>query len=794
MSDLLDLYPFHSRMSFAPLLRHIDEILSASGRDGLFDEAQLRRCMEAIAALGDPVDETAITEHHRKIIEDLFQFVLTPFHGESEAVAAVIPFSSTPVYASETFRRLFLEPDGSYQRRVPLEGEDVYRSCVIQAYLFILKTVYGIHQDFDHSMIRIVPDPVTGLDRIYRMHTDYRFIDIRHEGEVPSLDESQLALVHEKLAEPEGLKHILPPEHFSLNGLTVYRAVEVTEPELIISLSRDLIDLDSVVSPDSFLKLQESLRALFRKPELVAGIAAFHNNQVLLLNSGSEMKHHCIFSDTTHVPMDRFAGSPYHTATDDQRIIRIPDKKTDPWFKHDTEGVSPGGTRSMMIVPLVYKGKCIGTLDMGSPEQGDFGPMDSMLVERIQPLFAMAVKKALDDLEGSIQATIKEKCTAIHPSVEWRFRHAALHHFERQRIGQVSEMEDIVFRDVYSLYGISDIRGSTHARNRSILTDLTDQLELARDVVRNAANARSLLILNELEGRIKDRLARLGMGMESGDELATITFLQREVESYFPLLESFRGDTARSIKTYRQALDPVLGSLYHLRKQFEESVSLLNGRVTTYLDEEEEQIQQLFPHYYERHRTDGVDYLMYAGESLLENGGFSDLYLKNLRLWQIKTAVGIARVAEEVKPSLKVPLDMAHLILVQDTPTNIRFRYDEKRFDVDGAYDVRNEIIKSRIDKATIRNGVERLTQPGKIAIVYTSPQEAEEMLRHINFLAQEGYLEDNAEQLDLDELPGVQGLKALRVSAVLESSAATRKGQDVSDTSNTIPLKQKTA
>ena len=332
MSDLKKIYPFVGRMSFAPLLRHIDKMLSASGRDGMLDVAQLHRCMEAITALGDPVDETAVTDHHRKIIEDLLQFVLTPFHGESEVVAAVIPFSSTPVYASQRFRRLFLEPDGSYKGRLQLEGEDAHRSRVLQAYLFILKTVYGIRQDFDHSMIRIVPDPITGLDRIYRMHTDYRFVDIRPEGEVPSLDESQLALVHERLAEPEELKHILPPENFSLNGLTVLRAVEVTDSELITSLSRDLIDLDSVVSADSFLRLQDRLRTLFRKPELVAGIAAFHNNQVLLLNSGSDMKHRCIFSDTTHVPMERFAGSPYHTATEEQQIIRIPDKHTDPWI------------------------------------------------------------------------------------------------------------------------------------------------------------------------------------------------------------------------------------------------------------------------------------------------------------------------------------------------------------------------------------------------------------------------------------------------------------------------------
>lgn len=360
-------------------------------------------------------------------------------------------------------------------------------------------------------------------------------------------------------------------------------------------------------------------------------------------------------------------------------------------------------------------------------------------------------------------------------------------------MGQVSEMEDIVFRDVYPLYGISDIRGSTSARNLAITADLTKQLELALEVVRHAAEAQSLLILGELDNRINDRLARLRSGMESGDELATVQFLQSEIETHFPLLESFGPATKQAIETYRDALDPTLGAIYRLRKEFEDSVSILNGRITAYLDQEEENIQALFPHYYERHRTDGVDYLIYAGESIVKEGGFSDLYLKNLRLWQIQTAVGIARLAEELKPSLKVPLEMAHLILVQDTPTNIRFRYDEKRFDVDGAYDVRSEIIKSRIDKATIRNGVERLTQPGKIAIVYTSPQEAEEMLRHIRFLAGEGYLEDDAEQLDLDELPGVQGLKAIRVSAQLESSAAEQEPR-VSETSNTIPLKQKTA
>jgi hypothetical protein len=154
--------------------------------------------------------------------------------------------------------------------------------------------------------------------------------------------------------------------------------------------------------------------------------------------------------------------------------------------------------------------------------------------------------------------------------------------------------------------------------------------------------------------------------------------------------------------------------------------------------------------------------------------------LKNLRLWQIKVAAEMALKAEMVKPSLKIPMDIAQLILVQNSPLSIRFRFDEKRFDVDGAYDIRSEIIKSRIDKAMVKGGRERLTQPGKIAIVYSHPTEAREIRQHIDFLQSEGYLTDELEMLDLEDLPDIQGLKSLRVSINLESQAMAQKTEQI--------------
>ena len=97
---------------------------------------------------------------------------------------------------------------------------------------------------------------------------------------------------------------------------------------------------------------------------------------------------------------------------------------------------------------------------------------------------------------------------------------------------------------------------------------------------------------------------------------------------------------------------------------------------------------------------------------------------------------------------------------------------------MDGAYNVRYEIIKKRIDKAVVRGTAERLTQPGKIAIVYAHSTEAAEYRDYIDYLQRLGYLTRDVEELELDELQGAQGLRALRVTVDLERFPAEPTGR----------------
>jgi hypothetical protein len=62
----------------------------------------------------------------------------------------------------------------------------------------------------------------------------------------------------------------------------------------------------------------------------------------------------------------------------------------------------------------------------------------------------------------------------------------------------------------------------------------------------------------------------------------------------------------------------------------------------------------------------------------------------------------------------------------------------------------------------------ERLTQPGRIALVYFNQKEADEYISYIKYLQGEKVLKEDLEYLELEELQGVSGLKAMRVGVNL--------------------------
>jgi GAF domain-containing protein len=761
-------FPFRCRLSLAPLVAFWNQT-AASGHPAKAALAkQIQDEVRQAAELLEPIEDLSLLEQHQGLVDLLMSAVFPPASWDRDYSAATIPFHFRSFYATPSFGRWLAVADGTFEG-LNLDREVFFSGKLLRAYLYILKQFYGIALDFEYPLICTRQDPETDLARHFQLNIDGRFLAVRSLGELPPLTDEAQQYLRAHLTDLQVWMEILPPEHFEFHGFSVIHAVDVTDQEVLSALKRDLIQKESLISNPRFQSLQERLRTLLRRPQLVLSLAAIQGEQVFLLNSGCKLERHCIFADSDHYRTSDFAGSIYERSVREGKLLIIEDLTSDPAPSPIEEAIIQRGVRNIVVAPLYYQDELIGTLDLGSPNPGDLNAINAMKLGEVLPLFSMAIKRSMEELNTTVQAIIKEKYTAIHPSVEWRFRKAALSVIQQQNAGILSEIEPIVFEGVYPLYGASDIRGSSTLRHAAIQADLVDHLNLAREIFLLAYRQKPLPFFDEFAYRIGKTIAELEAGLGSGDEATTLDFLRREVEPLLDHMQEFGAAVHEKIQVYRAALDPHLGILYRRRRDFEESVTRINKTISAYLDAEQGKAQAMFPHYFEKHVTDGVDYGIYIGPSLVEDGKFEGLYLKNLRLWQLMVMCGVARQIERLKASLKVPLEAAHLILVQNTPLSIRFRLDEKQFDVDGAYNIRYEIIKKRIDKAVIKGSAERLTQPGKIAIIYSQAKEALEYQQYIDYLQAAAYLTGEVEEVELEDLQGLQGLKALRVTVNMQ-------------------------
>jgi hypothetical protein len=776
--------PLRWELSLAPLVRYwSDRFADDEGPTRSlvgFIEGEAAKYPELMGAISDcgEFSDCGVLAKHRDLIDLLMAVVFAPASFEHEYAAALVPFQLRSFYATAPARRLLLDDDGYLKGRVNLDQRVAGAARTFSAYKLVLQRIYGVDIDAQLPIIVTLPDPETGLDRHFKASFDYRFIDVVPVGEPPALTDDVIQRLRTTLLDRELLLATLPPEKFLFRGFTVFHAVDVTEQEVLSSIKRDLIDRESIVSTTKFSELQTKMRTLLRRPEIHLGLAAITGDEVLLINYGAPKEHACIFADSSHRKIADFAGTVFERAVLEGAPFFLHDLAAKPDKTPLEEEMIRGGERGVMIAPLMYQDRVIGTLGLKSPRPGDLDSSHLPMLHEVLPLFAMAVQRSMEELDNRIQAFIKAKATAIHPSVDWRFRQAVLRTMDRRREGGLDvklDMEPIVFPDVYPLYALADIRGSSTLRATAIQTDLLTQLRLARDVVDVAHAAKALPALHELLYRLDRHRETIEAGLTAGDEVGVTGFLRKELEALFGHLETFGPAVGPRIAAYRAALDPRLGVVYVERRRFEDSVARLSDALSAYVDLEEEAAQAMYPHYFEKQQTDGVDYQIYVGASLNENGVWDPIYLKNLRLWQLMVTCGTARRAHELRGTLPLPLETTNLILVQHTPLSIRFRFDEKRFDVDGAYDIRYAIVKKRIDKALIRGTTERLTQPGTIAIVYSQPSEAQEYRRYIEYLRSLGYITGETEDLELEELQGVHGLRALRVTVDVQHAPGDR-------------------
>ncbi|WP_026809155.1 GAF domain-containing protein [Arenibacter latericius] len=779
--------PLQHIISFNKLLQQYEDIAKGS------DEYLAKRARYIIdkqapfPELRAGFTELSLLEKHKEIIDLLLQDSFSPLLSDNEIKTASLPYSDIIFNASNRFNRILEAAGPDYKPKITNleQGVDYIMACVV-----ILNYYYGFKLDFKRIFFYNIPD-AQGVMRHYRILYNAEFMEIIPNGtplEITQDDVDELLVNIDDLAL---WKQKIPPNSFISKGFVISNMFDVTAEHVISEIKSNLIVWD-YNSGNNFLKeVEESFKSLFGLSGLRLGFVKYNAKLQQFESAFYEgIKSYLLKKNNLEKCNTSLCLEAYDKLLEQNSMFVISDVEKE-YIR--TEGKAPfknlydQNIKSALFAPIAKKGKLIGVLELVSDKANDLNSINGQKLEDIMPYIVSAALRSMEEEENLIDAVIQNECTSVHPSVSWRFEEEAKRFIKEKYLGNEPSFREIVFNDVHPLYGQIDIRNSSQIRNEAIQRDLTIQLSEIKNVLTKVLESHKLPIYEELIFRVNNYLADIKDSLHSTSEQDIFDFVTKNINPVFEYLSNSDDEIKKRISLYNSHIDLSTGTYYDHRRNYDESVTFINKKLAGVLDKSQEQAQKMFPHYFERYKTDGIEHNMYIGSAISAEKNFAPIFLSNLRLWQLQMMCELENAHYRCKPELKVKLDVASLILVYNTSLSIRFRMDEKRFDVDGTYNARYEIIKKRIDKSFIKGTQERLTQSGKLVIVYAQKRDESEYLRYINFLRSKGYFNSDIEIVELEGLQGVSGLKAIRAGILYRTEKKSDKTYTYQDLMNEL-------
>nr|WP_276901408.1 GAF domain-containing protein [Pedobacter kyonggii] len=763
-----DLPQVDSAISFGPFIKYLqrkikeEQTVKSILYSNALKEFKKQGIDDQVIAIDDIYQHELLLEH---MYACLSPALLTEDH---QAWGLCAPMQPITFYGTELMYELLEHEEkdqNSFVGSKTLEQHEHDRLHFI--YSFILNELYAFHAPLKekyHSGI----NADTGLPGYFHIGINASFIEVRAKQALPKLSYREL---QQYLSEESGLdklQQVLPLTLFELRGISVLTITDVTAKQAVENIKS--VRLSRVPGGEgvAYGEVIQSLKVMVQNANIQFDLFPFvrvNNKMVYGYVKGGSGLLFSVWGEETLSPeafrqiAEGYAANPNSFYSPD---IWAESKEMFPWLDRFREL----NVKSMALIPVFHNQILVGVLGMHTWVGETFDEKKITLLEPVLAPIAQLLQVYIDEFNLEIENIIKEKYTSIQPAVQWKFNEAAWHHLYNKKRNLPQRYDDISFADVYPFYGAIDIRNSTTERNLASKADLSLHLSLFRETLEELSKTYSDALLVEIIfncNKWSDILQ--GDELNTTDENSLNIFLKEETSDYLKLISQSHPNTQKVIGKYLDRISMPHGEVHKHRQALETSMQLINTAINNYFESEREKLQDSYPCYFEKFRTDGVEYDIYIGQSIAPDRIFNHFHLKNLRLWQLSSMAEIAKMVQQLQPDLAVKLATTQLIFIHNHPIDISFRIDERKFDVEGAYNIRYQMIKKRIDKILIRNSQERLTQPDKLALIYFNKRDIEDYLPFVKYLQETGVLKSETEDLDLEDLQGLSGLKALRLT-----------------------------
>ncbi|MVT10225.1 GAF domain-containing protein [Chitinophaga tropicalis] len=750
--------PFLIQFSFHQIIEELEKQAAEPAGEYAEQARQLLQDLGPYPQFREGITEYAQVEGHEDLLRRLLKDYFPPALTLNEIKAVTFPYFNITFNHTERFKNILKAAGPDFQINIrDLDPHQLYvLSCCI-----ILNEYYGTNVDFSTPLFYDIP-AANGTIRHYRILYNADFLDVLPTEKSVPLTKEDIDLLLNNYDDLDLWKQKFPVGSWLLKGFGIMNLYDATIENAVSILKEKLLGLNAADFQES---VEAIFRSIYRIPDIKIGFTLYNQEEGRFSHDvfGQQIHSYLLQAQRNSEPDEMLCLHSYYNLIQKKVYYAVSD--TSAQGNADTDSLlvrnlAAIGARSFILAPIVKNGQLLGVLEVLASKPGELNSVNANKLDVVMPFLTDTIERLIAELENEVQAVIQTEYTAIHNSVYWKFRDEAQKLILRRQLGREYKLKEIIFQDVYPLYGQIDIKGSTQARNESVQKDLRYQVKTM------------LALLEKLPA---DNSSYAGERQQLKDYLVELTFpLRASTEQY---ISSYLHSIHRRIRavpdaeqhplinSYFAETDKLTGAFHTYRRMHETTVSLINDHMASIIDNGQIAMQAVYPHYYERFKTDGVEHNLYIGASIAPNHTFKIEYLHKLRLWQLQMLCEMSSSHRELlQPTLPYPLEITALVLVYNSKLAIRFRMDEKRFDVDGSYNARFEIVKKRIDKAHIQDTEERITESGKLTIVYSSDAEEAEYTGYIQELQARGMLDSDIEKLEVEDLQGVSGLKALRI------------------------------
>ncbi|WP_313791278.1 GAF domain-containing protein [Lacinutrix neustonica] len=624
---------------------------------------------------------------------------------------------------------------------------------------------------------------VNGIIKSYKILYNADFIEITRNKNTKPITKEDYKELLDNFDNINLWKEKFPPRSYEFKGFVISNIFDITADQSISNIKSSLIAKEKRKDQQFMANFKSIFQSFLGMTDLDVGFCVYNHREDILMPVYDAGVYSFLLDNNVKGKDCKkiFCSNSYKTLFQDKTFYSVSDIDG---FNKKVEGKVPQmkllgakGYKSTILAPIADGDNLLGILELVSKTKRALNSVVANKLVDVMPYIVAAVKRSRQDEEHLIEAVIQRECTAIHPSVKWKFEAAARQFLiDEQKHGEEASFGKILFRDVYPLFGQIDVKGSSDARNKATQKDLALQLMLIGKIIEKAFEMEKLPIFEKLKFEIESLSEEINNDFKVDSEQRATSFFRHEIEPLFKFQLNNKPTLKAIIEDYYSKIDGNLGLIYYYRKNYDDTIMLINKNMSSVIDKEQVKAQKMYPHFFERFKTDGVEHNMYIGESITKENSFNTIYLYNLRLWQLQVMCKMENEFYTNRDKYPLSLDVASMILVFNQSLSIRFRMDEKLFDVDGTYNARYEVVKKRVDKANIKGTKERVTTHGKITIVYSQEEDEIEYLQYVNFLQSKKVTGDTVEVLELEDLQGVTGLKAIRVNLLYQNHDTQKK------------------